>query len=201
MKFSKIARGHLAREQASVTTIAGDTAEFILRPVLAEDDALILEGTRKFVIKHGEPEARVGDPLYDLGIQVHTLVLACMDAEAPEQPFFDGGIEQVMKHLDRDRIALIYQRHERFQDEVSPRKGSLSEKEFFKALVEIAASEEGDDRPFDSMRPGLLRSFARTTARQLVSSLGLKSLFSSSPTTTPSPSTDPDSAPSSEASQ
>lgn len=179
MKFSRVAQGKRARDEVVFTTTDGVECKASMRPILGDLEATVLERALAFAKSRGvgEVNAKPGEPIYELGYEVATIALALIDPDEPEgtSPYFDGGEAQVLQHLDRDRIALLYERHQAFQDTVSPRPRSLDQAEFFAKLLEIAASEEGDDGPFASLRPALLKSFARTLAKQHLISLGLKS--------------------------
>lgn len=193
--LSSITRGTRARHPATTTLLDGGEASLALRPLAGLDDALVLERAAEFA-RSRNAEPKPGDPLYELGLQVHTLLLAALDSDAgSDAPFFDGGQDQLLAYLDSDRISLLYEKQRLLQNEVSPRKGAMGEREFWEKVLEIAGGGDEDDRPFVSLQPALLRSFTRTLARLHLSSLGLKSLYGENSTEAAAKSTEPNSEP------
>lgn len=176
--FSLIVQGSRARKRVESTTITGQPFACDLRAVVGVDDAAIFAEARAFAKARGVAEPKDGDPLYDLGLAVHTLAIACVDpdslTEAP-RVFFDGGASQILEHLDRDRILYLYETLTAWQSTFSPRQQSQSWPEYV-ASVYVLASEEADaDDPFAKWSPALRASWARTTARLLLASHALKS--------------------------
>jgi hypothetical protein len=170
----------------------GEVCELDVRVLDDADDTAIDEAAGAFAKKHGG-EAREGDPQYDRGRALHTLLRACIDKDSPEEaqaPFFDGGLVQVQT-LNRDTIAYLLAAQEVWQDQCSPRKLKLSGEEVLQHLVEVATSE--DERPFVRLRPGLQWILLRSTAKLALASPELRSLFSSdfAPSSTASPSKAP----------
>lgn len=179
MQLSQLLQGAAARGEVEFALVTGETVKAGLRVLLGAQEALVLERAQAFAVKRGTPVERAGpgNALYELGYEVATVVLGLVDADDPagERPFFDGGAEQVLEHLDVDRVALLYERHRAFQDRCSPRPSSMSAEAFYAKVVELVQAEADDDRPFDSLRPAIHRSFTRTMARQLWASLTAKS--------------------------
>jgi hypothetical protein len=171
-KFSQIARGTRALKVIDLPLPDGVTAKCAVRPLLGSEEAAILTAARAYAKDRGVDDPRDGNPIYELGFWVHTLVHGCVDADDAAAPFFDGGVEQILGALDRDRIALMFEQQQAWQDECSPRVTSMTGDEYVAHILKIASSAEDADVPFDRWRPALLASFLRTTALQLVVALG-----------------------------
>lgn len=125
------------------------------------------------------PEPKPGDRLYDLGVMGTTCLLACRDPEQPEAPFF-ASLDEVLGGLDVDRIALLYEEQEAWQDRCAPRPRRLGGEAFMALVVnEAAIEEDAADGPFSDLPRSLQRICFRILARQFVSSLSLKSPSSS----------------------
>lgn len=176
--FSLIVQGSRARKRVESTTIAGQPFACDLRAVVGVDDAVIFAEARAFAKARGVAEPKEGDPLYDLGLAVHTLAVACVDPDSPTDAprvFFDGGAAQILEYLDRDRILYIYETLTAWQSTFSPRQQAQSWPEYVASVYVLASEEAGADDPFVNWSPALRASWARTTARLLMASQGLKS--------------------------
>jgi len=174
--FSTIAAGARARKRVEATTIAGDTFACELRPLVGDDDALVLQRAREFAIARGVAEPKEGEPLYELALAVESLAIACVDPDDGSKPFFDGGAAQIRAHLDRDRILYLYETLTTWQASFSPREHKLDWPTFVATVYELATSEEADaDAPFARWPHGTLVSFTRTLARLWWTSLAPKS--------------------------
>lgn len=192
--FSLIVQGSRARKRVESTTITGQPFACDLRAVVGVDDAAIFAEARAFAKARGVAEPKEGEPLYDLGLAVHTLAIACVDSDFPaDKPaaFFDGGPSQILEHLDRDRILYLYETLTSWQSTFSPRAASQTWPEYVASVYAIATAEEGSaEDPFVKWAPGLRASWARTSAGLLLSSLAPKSPSGtdSDAPTTPAPS-------------
>ena len=180
MKFSNLQLGARAERVVELPghTHDGKPVTLIVRPLTGTEESDALRRGFEFAIQEGNPKPCAGDPLYDLGMMVHTLVLGCLDPDSPaddRQPFFDGGAPQVLKLLGREIIHFVYQRHELWQDECSPYARNLSATELLAKVQEVASST--DDAPFSRMSPATRWLFTRTTARLLLDSREGKSAF------------------------
>lgn len=192
--FGTIVRGPRARHRA-VLPLAGaivnsETGQFEgdvveldvcgLNPIEKSD---VATRARAFAKERGILEPRDGDELYDWGKMLHTLVIACVDKESPEdnpKPFFEGGFEQLhtTKLVGPEHIAFLYEQQQLWQDECSPGLKNMSTEEFLAAVVKTAG---GDMSFFVNARPGMRWSFTRTLA-----ALHLNSLTAKSPSSSPS---------------
>jgi hypothetical protein len=131
-----------------------------------EEEAIALAGAREFAVKRGVVDPKPDDPIYDLGLIVHTLLLGCVDPESPVDapvPFFTSA-EQILKNLNREQTVHLHAQHEFFQDETSPRAKRLSNEEFLSWLVGVAESESPSDF-FEKLGPAMLFSCVRTLTK------------------------------------
>lgn len=184
-KFSSIAKGHTARRLVTIPLLSGDDLVCDVVPLLVDQESRILSEARAYAKAKGIDDPKDGQPLYELGKWVHTLVHACVDPDSPVDnpaPYFDGGVAQIIdpaKGLDRDRVALLYKYWEAWQDECSPPPRSMTSAEYYAHVIGCAESEEGAMLPFEPLRPAIQRNFVRTMARQVIELLQLKSHFGS----------------------
>lgn len=169
MKFSQIIRGTRARKTVTIEGI--DTPEgapipIDVRPLNGLEQAETLAKARAFAESRGVKEPRDGEPIYDLGKQVYTLLLACLDHESPgdaPRPFF-ASADEILEGLDRDRRSYLYELQEMWEDECAPRPSSMESKDFLAWCMEVCSAPEGDDGPFVRLRPVLRWSCVRTLA-------------------------------------
>jgi hypothetical protein len=95
-------------------------------------------------------------------------------AEDPAKPFFDGGQDQILAHLDADRIALLYEQQQAWQDECSPRVTQMNGGEFILKVMEVA-NAKADEDPLARLRLNMRLHWERTLAGQYMSLLAAKS--------------------------
>lgn len=185
-KLADIIKGRRARRTVPfpgiIDTEGTDQAELVLDVMVldGENQALALQRAREFAKGKGVDAPKPGDPEYDLGHMVHTLLLACVDHTSPADapaPFF-SSVEQILKHLDRERIAFLHAQWEAFQDSLSPLSKALNEPAIWQMVVE-AAAEEDPLRFFEKLPPATLARLLHFTAKQLVTVLQHKSGSSS----------------------
>ena len=179
MRFSDIAAGTLAETPCTIPgkkTVEGGPVTAALRVLDGADEARVFEGARLFAEARGAKDPKVGDILFDLGVMAHTLLVATVDTESPvnaRAPFFSKA-EEVLT-LDRDSIALLYEKHEIWQNENSPLVSTMSAPDLFLRTVLIARAE--DDGPFVELAPYMRSRWARITAKLLIGSPEARSLF------------------------
>jgi len=189
-KFSTIAQGALARRRCEMSTVSGAPFSCDLRVTTSADDADILAGARAFAEAKGIKDPKSGDPLYDLGSWVHTVLVTAIDPDvtSKHEPYFDGGVDQVLAHLDRDRLALLVERQAELQESVCPGgKRSLTVEQLTGSMLEAAGLKESDELPFDRWPPALRRTSWHSMALLLAELL--TSRVSKSASTSPSAST------------
>lgn len=181
-RFAQVAKGAAARHAVEVVLLDGTAWRVDVVPLVGEAEADVLVGARTFAKAHGLDEPKRGDELYELGIWVHTLLVACLDADEPEKPVraFDS-IEQMLDRgtgLDRDRIAFIFEAQQRHQDACSFRKRGLSMAEYIQMVVEMAtAPEDVPELPFERLAPATRRALVISMAKQIVNSAESKSPY------------------------
>lgn len=177
MRYSSLKRGKRAITEASFVTLNGDVAKCGLRVLLGEDHAAAIQSARDYSKARGLDKPADGEPLYELGKAVHLVLLAAVDLDDPtgETPFFDGGEAQVLAGLDVERIFLLKEKQLAWQDECLGTPSKISADAYIAAVFECASAAEGASLPFESWQPVLRRSFVRSLATQLVSSLTGKS--------------------------
>lgn len=188
--FGSIAKGTRARKRvklplagarcnAETFEFEGDVVEVDLRALTPAEQSEVFSKARAFAIASSKVEnPEDGDPLYDQAIILHTLVIACVDKDSPEdapRPFFDGGFDQLhsTEQLSGDHIAYLYEQQKLWEDEVSPRLMHLTEAQFMAGVLLTAS---GDQRFFSNARRGTQWSLLRGAAARLVTLLAEKSL-------------------------
>lgn len=176
-KFSQIAKGTRALKPVEFSLLDGETkATCSLRPLLGQDDALILAEARAFAVSKGLTDPKNGDPIYELARAVNVCLVACCDSDDPtgKTPFFASAAE-ILGNLDRERIFLLSEMQARHQDETSPHPSSMSGDEYIATMLAIATAEAGAELPFVSWPRSLLESCLVFSANLLLSSLSPKS--------------------------
>lgn len=180
MKFSQATLGTRA-ERPVETTIRGVEVALAVRPLAGDEEGLALSRATEYAKAKGAAKVEPGNPIFDLGLMVHQLALACLDVESPptaRTPFFDGGADQVFGSLDTEEIAFLHARYEAWQTECSPSKALKSGEEMVKLLAEIAGSDGHLDF-LASTRPGTLAICLLFSARLLFGSPEGRSLLTS----------------------
>lgn len=185
MKFSSVLLGKRAESVVDLQ-YRGEALRFALRPLDGTEEAAALERATEFARSRNAASVVPGNPLFDLGLMVHSLALAAIDVDSPaeaRQPYFDAGADAVLGAFGPEEIAFLYARYEHQQAECSPTINRMSANEMVGHLIEIAGSDS--DLPFVRLRPALQLSLLRFSARQLLSSPAGSSLLSSLSGTTP----------------
>ena len=180
-RFSAIAKGHNARRGVALPLLDGTVAECDVVPLIG---ALIAEaeaGAHAYAKAHGIADPKPGQPLYELGLRVHTLLRACLDKDEPEKKirFFDS-IEQILDPetgLDQDRIAYLFEAQQAWEATCTMRPRTLDAREFIEQVVAHAEAEEPiEELPFERWPRVLQRSFVSTISRALWNSHPLRSV-------------------------
>lgn len=119
-------------------------------------------------------------PICLLAQMIRTLEIACVDVDAPDQPFFTSADEiRQSPDLGADNIAYLYEQQDHWQDECSFGKRKLSFEQMVGIIIEEAEAPENADSPFCRMRPSLQLSCLRFMARLWWTSLKASSASSS----------------------
>ena len=178
-RFSDIAAGPRARKEVSIDLGRAGLQRLSVRALGPDEEQAVLTGALAFAKSAGVDNAGFGDPLYDLGVQLHTIALAYVDPDSPADkpvPYF-AGVEEIRKSdlLTRDHLAFLYEAQLLHQDEVSPYDREANAGEVMSWAAEVAKGNQG---PFVSMRPATRWNFTRTLAIRCIASLVAKSLSS-----------------------
>jgi hypothetical protein len=145
-----------------------DEIEVGLRVLTGLELGEILREARADAIKAGVEDPKEGNTIYDLAVQVHTLAAACVDPDAPEEPFFDGGVQQIREseHLGRDGIMYLAEQQETWQDLCSPQALRLDGAELHSMIEELAGPESFSF--FCQLRPGMRWTLLHSMASLLL---------------------------------
>lgn len=149
---------------------SGNTTPVDVRVLTPGDDVDVYADAGRYARDRGA-EPRLGDPIYDYALQVHTLLRACIDTDSPADepaPFFES-FDQVMRDesISREHVAYLYEQQQRWQTECSPRQHTMTPAAFAESVLRLAG---GDAADFLGMSPGMQLSFARSMAVRLASS-------------------------------
>jgi hypothetical protein len=120
MRFSDVVRGARAVRSVALQLPEGRVLRCGVRPLHpeVEEPLVTAEATQRTTEDGAQPV--VGDPIFESWLQVLTLARACVDldtAEGRQEPFFDEGAEQILRHLDRETIRRLYRTQVAFQAE------------------------------------------------------------------------------------
>jgi hypothetical protein len=175
LKFADLLKGTKARKtvefprQATVLdTEKVPGIEIDLVVLTGEQESEALKRARAFAVKNGVESPQLGEPIYDLGLMVETLALAVIDHDSPaDAPArFFASADEILKHLDRERIVYLYTLQQTYQDALSPTLGHLTEEQVIETVIRFA-DEEDPYVPFEKLRPTILGSCFLSMARQL----------------------------------
>ncbi len=172
-KFRDVAEGQLARRAVEFPLPSGRLVTVAVVPLFGESEAEILAAARAYAQAHGVPDPKKGDELYEFGIWVHTVVRGVVDPDSPvdnPQPFFDGGVAQILdprSGLGREWIALLFEAQQAWQDELAPRPKEMGAVEFFQHIMTIVEAPPRTELPFFRWRRVLQDSFLRTLCKTL----------------------------------
>jgi hypothetical protein len=187
-RFGLISKGTQARKTVQFLPPSVGEVEAIpvdLRVLTSDEEMAAQAAAHKLAKARGLDDPKEGQPVFDLALMAYVVLTAAIDhdsAPAHPQPFFDT-IDQVLS-LDRDRLALLYEAQEAFQQEVSPRQLTFTTAEYISLISLAANGEAADTDPFFAKLPrATLVNLLRITARQLAASQTHKSPSSSSTST------------------
>lgn len=194
MKYRDIVLGTRATTTIPFPTVRDPSSEAEPKPVLVslrmlnvDEGAEVLSKAPAFAIARGAKDPKAGDELYELGRQVYTVFLSCVDPDDPEPESpgarFFSSVDEILqdKSLGRDAIAYLYEAQCAWQAHCSPRKDNQTQ-DFWKEVVELARSN--DPLEFVALQPVSQWIFARSMAAMLWH-LQTNRSSSGSPTETP----------------
>lgn len=201
-RFADIQKGTRARKPITLELSGDATIEIAVRPLNGAELGTVIARARAYAVAQMEaqnkaagidralPEPKAGDPLYDLGMMAATLLLACSDPKSPEAapvPMF-ASAEEILTGLDPDRIALLYEQQQLWQEHCSPRPRHMDGGDAIAWAMRLAEEDaSSDDSPFVKLAPSLRLSWARTISGLFLTSLRPKSSPSSPNEAPPSP--------------
>lgn len=184
---AQIVKGSRAVRSVPIPMPWGEDMLVGVRPLIGREHGEVLGRAREYAVSQGLKEPKDGDELYRLGQMVYTLVLGCVDPacaaedwpqDKPHAPFFENA-DEVLEYLDPDRIAMLYEHQQAWQDECAPRPDDMNQGDFFTNVVKAAGWKAGQPDPLLELRPILRASFTHILAAQWLSSLSTRSPTSS----------------------
>lgn len=182
-RFAQIQRGTRARRPVEISMGAGEAPlRCEVRALSAVEDAEVLEMAAAFAEKRGVKGQLDGNPIYDLGRAVHTLLHACVDQESPaDAPVrYFASADEILGGLDRERIAFLYELQQAFQDECAPMPAELPPEEYLNLIFQAEGVPPGGVLPFERLRPATRRNCERFMVGLSLTSLKLSLLTGSS---------------------
>ena len=194
MRFSDITKG-IRAVRAITLPIGGVEHPLAVRPLNGGEQGDALAAAVAYAESKGVKAPKEGDRLYDLGLMVATVVMGCVCADDHAATFF-ASPEEVLAGLDADRIALLYEQHQDWQDTCGARATKQTGGEWYAKVLEVA-NAVADEDPLSRLRPAMRRDWERTIAVQfLISQQARLSLTSDSSTSTKSAEPEGDAPPS-----
>jgi hypothetical protein len=184
-RFADIAKGTRALHTVTLPLVEGVTVEVAVRPLNGAETGSAQAQARAYALAEmtkvrGDsarplPEPKEGDRLFDLGYAVATLALACVDPKDTKTPFF-AGTEEILAELDPDRIVLLYEEQQAWQDRCAPPARKLGPMGLMGLVAQLAAEEEdAAESPFLRLRPSIRLRCIRTICKLFMSFPQLKS--------------------------
>lgn len=120
------------------------------------DEVAALARARSYAVEHGVTDPSETDPLYEQGLAIATVALACVEHDSPrDAPVRVFESEEALvqnKLVPRELVAYLYARYRFMVDTHSPRKFDVTRDQIF-AMVKSA--QEDDPIPFCDSRAGI----------------------------------------------
>ena len=185
MKFSQIVKGTRATRDVDFT-IWGATARCAVRPMTGLEEGDAMAAGRAYAVSKGIADPKPTDRVYEIGVMVHTLAVACIDPDNHDALYFSSAGE-ILENLDTDRIAYLYEAQQLFQDECSSRVSKMGEAEWVATVLEVAEAAISDN-PLARWPLTTQRDFQRILASRYIGLLMHKSSSGSDSATTTKPS-------------
>lgn len=179
MKFSLVTKGIRAEKPIEFTLEGGEPCKCVMRAMTGAEEISVAGDAIGIAKKRGVENPIDGHPIYDVAIWACTLAVTCLDPDSSSErrdPYF-ADAEEVLAGLHTDTIAILFERQQIFQEEVSPRRRAQTFDDLLRMTREFA--EANDDGPFVLWSPLTRKVWARTIAKAVMSSPELKSLISS----------------------
>jgi|GEM_PF-4864152 len=175
MKFSELQAGKKAEKSVVFPHpfIPGETIEVLVVQLTGHEEAEALTFAQRFAAER-QAKASPGEPIFDLGLMVATLLRGTLDPKSRERFF---GSESEALQLPREAIMYLFEHQQTWQDSLAPSVKNLGQGEILAKIVELSEAE--DAAGFIRLSPGLRWICTRTMARLLVNSLTDKSSLGS----------------------
>jgi hypothetical protein len=189
VKFDQIIKGKRATTLVDLRLVGSPgedqkTYKVMIRVLSGAETSACVKFAIEYARKGGVANPKAGDPLYELGLRVQTLFLACLDPDHPdpdsESARFFSSCDVILDAPDigRDGIHFLYEAQEAWQDACSPQPPKISAAEFFGEVALLAESE--DPLALERYRPATRASLVRFMAKLLLDLLQSKSTSGSS---------------------
>jgi hypothetical protein len=168
-----------------------------IRALTPGESSEVLAKAQESAAKAGAKEWLATHPLCELHLMVHLVAVACVDSEAPSEPFFVGGAKEILDspEVAGDNLAYLAQQAKLWNDQLGPRDPELTTEQLISVVVREAERPENAPEAFFSLlRPSSQLSCFRSLAKLLSDLLitrslsGLPESTSSSANTAPTPS-------------
>lgn len=171
MKFSNILKGTQAEERVEVPGFQmpdGNPWTVLMRPLTGFEYANACADARQFAESKGVKTPSLGEPIYDLALASHILLIGCVDPDTPStkrEPVF-SSMEEIMKDMHPEHIVYLHTRHERWQNECSPTNDKVTDENLLDKVREVT----GPDGVTNFMRfsPSMQVSFVISMANTLL---------------------------------
>jgi hypothetical protein len=197
MRASELIKGYLAIERVVLPLAkradgddgGGDANSDVtvgLRPLSPGQEADIYAAALAYARAHGLEKPEEGDELYEFGKALNRILIGVVDADAPTERFFDGGLEQIenMVELGKDGVLTLAEMHQGYQDRINGKTAELLSDDGFAAATKELAGPDGA-RFFFSRAPGWRLIYTLSSARLLYALATTKSDSSSDSATKP----------------
>lgn len=169
MKFSQITKATPPRLRGiKCTTVYGSTFELDIGLMSGAQEEIAMGNAQRRAAKlatGGETELN-----FEMALAVEEILAAGIDPESPDdrpEPFF-ASAEEILTHLDRERIAYLAETQRAFQDEISPRTKVLSPEAYTQAVTDFALREDCSDHAFFAWPRVTQAAFLRQLAADFV---------------------------------
>src|SRR5688500_12376089 len=101
-----------------------------VRVLTGEETAMVYQRAATDAAAKGVAQWEELHPICRVYEMAHTLHLACVDVDAPAEPYFESATQVLDDpQLGTDNIAYLFEQHSNFQDECSFQKKTLSVEE------------------------------------------------------------------------
>lgn len=183
MRWGAVAKGRKARHVVELTDLTGTPVPggVALVPLMYGDDAGVAEKALLFAKARGVESPKPGDPLYERGMMLFTVLLTALDPDSHEdrpEAFF-ASEEEILKTIDPDRVAMLFYQQREWQRLTSPNAKDFDDPMEMVRVLQGCASDEVPERPFDALPWRARRTYLRVWANMLLTLPALKSLSGS----------------------